>query len=273
MDYPNQFLAKVAAEMNKPNGLTVLHPDNLPGSLKHLSLRDLPGVAKGVEARLHRSGVYDVIDLWNLAPKHARAIWGSVEGERFWAQLHGYDVEKPRTERGMYGHGRVLASGWQTPEKAYECARLLLIKAARRMRREGYRASTLSLSLGSRRQGRAWSGQTSFFPTRDDRIFLKALARLHEQSVAVLGSSAKIPKVAVMLSNIEPFGEHTDDLFKARDTATRRKDGEALIDLIDQMNIQHKSAIVGFGLNARVPGGYAGAKIAFGRVPDLQDFD
>jgi len=111
----NQFLAKVAADLNKPNGLTVLHPRNLPGPLLDLKLTDLPGISSGMSARLDRAGVQSVEDFWNLAPKHARAIWGNIEGERMWAQLHGYYVERPETKKAMFGHSRVLTKGWNTP--------------------------------------------------------------------------------------------------------------------------------------------------------------
>ncbi len=46
---PNRWLAKIAADLDKPDGLTVLHPRDLPGRLLTLDLEDVPGVA----TRLH----------------------------------------------------------------------------------------------------------------------------------------------------------------------------------------------------------------------------
>ena len=43
---PNRWLAKIAADLDKPDGLTVLHPRDLPGRLLTLDLEDLPGVAR-----------------------------------------------------------------------------------------------------------------------------------------------------------------------------------------------------------------------------------
>ena len=42
---PNRWLAKIAADLDKPDGLTVLQPRDLPGRLLTLDLEDLPGVA------------------------------------------------------------------------------------------------------------------------------------------------------------------------------------------------------------------------------------
>src|SRR5688572_27153742 len=76
---PNTFLAKVATEIQKPDGLIILHPDDLPGKLLNLKLRDLPGINVRMEERLLRAGIHSVADLWRTSPKQARAIWGSVQ--------------------------------------------------------------------------------------------------------------------------------------------------------------------------------------------------
>lgn len=54
---PNSFLAKVATDIQKPNGLILLRPEDLPGRLFDLSLRDLPGININMEERLHRAGI------------------------------------------------------------------------------------------------------------------------------------------------------------------------------------------------------------------------
>ena len=41
---PNRYLAKIASDMQKPDGLIGLLPSQLPRALLHLELRDLPGV-------------------------------------------------------------------------------------------------------------------------------------------------------------------------------------------------------------------------------------
>lgn len=152
----NELLAKIAAELRKPDGLVVFYPDIMPGPLLTLQLRDLPGIAGGMERRLLKAGVNDVAGILALAPKQARAIWRSVEGERFWAQLHGYAVERPVTQKCMFGHSRVLPPDWRSNERARACARLLTIKAARRMRREGFYARRFCLSLRGKHGEGGW---------------------------------------------------------------------------------------------------------------------
>ena len=68
---PNRWLAKIAADVDKPDGLTVLHPRELPGRLLTLDLEDVPGVATRMRTRLARWGLTSVEDLWQAEPAPA----------------------------------------------------------------------------------------------------------------------------------------------------------------------------------------------------------
>lgn len=276
---PNQFLAKVAAEMNKPNGLTVLHPDALPGPLLGLRLKDLPGISTGMLKRLEAVGIISMADFWQISGKQARAIWGSVEGERLWAQLHGYAVSRPATTRRMFGHSRLLSGDWQSPEKANDCLRLLTQKAAYRMRREGYTAGSMSVSFRGKSPGQRWSGDTQFPACSDDRSLTQHMQGLYDAGLARsrlrYGRSFRLQNVYVMLHNIVPIGERTGDLFDDATTPQAANDAPkwgALTRTMDHLNERHGKCVIHLGPRAQLPGGYAGAKIAFGRVPDMKDF-
>ena len=263
---PNQFLAKVAAEMDKPNGFVMLRAEDLPGPLFRLKLSDLPGISGGMETRLHKAGVMTVEDFWNISPKHARAIWGNVEGERLWAQLHGHKVEKPPTQRRMFGHSRVLSGEFKDPTRAVDCLRLLTVKAANRLRRENYTAAALSVSFKTQHKGR-WSGETQFSPCRDDHSLLTHMHRLYERGMAEM-QPRRLRSASVMLHKIALPTQRGRDLFEDQDS----RDWETLTDVMDSFNRKEKRAVIHLGPRPKIPGGYAGAKIAFGRVPDAEDF-
>lgn len=267
---PNQFLAKVAAEYEKPHGLTVLHPDDLPGKLLTLDLTDLPGISRGMQARLLKAGIMTVRQLWETSPKQARQIWHSVEGERFWMQLHGYAVSRPDTQRRMFGHSRVLAQGWHTPDKARECLRLLTSKAARRLRRDGYMASHLDISVKG--TSSRWTGTRSFPPARDDHTFLTHASDLFDAARPAFHRH-RLKGVYVMLHGLSRPGEVSGDLFDQPANRPERLRWEQITDMMDGLNTRYGGGTISLGLRRELPGGYAGAKIAFGRVPDVDDFD
>jgi DNA polymerase IV len=267
---PNELLAKIAAEMEKPDGLVVIQPDDLPGPLLRLSLTDIPGIARGNARRLEKAGITDMAGLWALAPKQARAIWGNVEGERLWAELHGYAVERPATERAMFGHGRVLPHNWRTPERFEICARVLVIKAARRMRREGFAARALALWFTDRDTA-GWFGEERFAPVFDDRSILASLSKLFA-SARRTGAPLGGRSLHVVLHDLVPAGEVPRDLFDFAPELRTRRRWEHLSLLADRLNARYGRAVVNVGPWVEPPGGYAGAKIAFNRIPDEADF-
>ncbi|MDA8870593.1 type VI secretion protein ImpB [Rhizobiaceae bacterium] len=277
-----ELLAKIAAEMEKPDGVVILKDDDVPARLADLPLKDLPGVSDGIEARLNAAGVQDFAGLWAIEAKRARAIWGSVEGERFWNSLHGLPFERPTPTKSMIGHSRMLPVDWRNPDKVAECARLLLLSAARRLRRAGLRSTRLTLSIrggglrtsrSSTPDNRKWSKEVQFIAARDDRSLLEAL------SIA-LGSACGVDfkprSVSVMLHGLDGEGCAQEDLFSAAPvedgSGIDREKWERASDAMDALRAALGPDAVTLGPNTKIPGGYLGSKIAFGRIPELSDF-
>lgn len=152
----NRQLAKMACKAGKKapgrygNGLMIWHPRDMPTPLLAVNLEDIPGVGSNLARRLFRAGIQTTEQLYQLQPKHMRRIWNNVTGERLWYALHGYDIQAPEAERGMFGHSRVLPPESRSLNGAYEIGRLLLTKAARRLRRENYYCAGVWLSLSVR---------------------------------------------------------------------------------------------------------------------------
>lgn len=265
----NELLAKIAAEMDKPDGYVRLDRADLPGKLLGLALRDLPGISRGMATRLEHANVTDIAGLWALAPKQARAIWNSVEGERFVAALHGYAVERPETVKRMFGHGRNLPPDWRAPNMVLQCARLLTMSAARRLRRSHYRAAALSYTIGTRRDSRT-SLETRFRPARDDHTFLNALNDLHERFL-VSGEMRSISTINVVLHELSAEEDGGRDLFDTGAHLRMRAQWERVSDVLDTVRKRHGSKALNLG-PANGPGNYIGSKIAFGRIPEAEDF-
>lgn len=266
----NQLQAKIGAEMEKPQSFVVLHPRDFPGKLLNVPLGDVPGIAGGNIVRLRRAGINTMSDLLAISAKHARAIWGSVEGERLWAQLRGYDVERPDTKRSMFGHSRNLSGEWQRPDKALECLRLLTTKAARRVRADKFWAQKLTVSLKDEHK-RKYYIERQFPPTRDDFNFQREMTCAYQELMAK-NSHRKIQSIYVMLHGLCEQGHVMDDLFTTDDSHDKKHKRETLCDVMDKVNSQYGAAYLNIGPQPDIPGGYVGGKIAFGRVPTKEDF-
>lgn len=144
----------------------------MPEAIAHLTLDDLPGISGVMRRRLAEAGIHDVSALWGLDPRHARAIWRSVKGERFVRLLQGMDIPIQATQRGGYYNGKVLSPEYRAPERAYLVGRWLVEKAAARLRRDGRVAGRFQLTLSFVAGGR-WSRGLSCFPVQDSAAFLR----------------------------------------------------------------------------------------------------
>jgi len=268
----NRHLAKIACKIDKPNGTTIWHPEIMPFPLLDLPFSDIPGIGNRMEKRLHKAGIYSVRTLMKTQPKQMRSLWGNVTGERLWYALHGYDIQAQPSKRGMYGHGRVLPPENRDFVSAKSIARILLVKAARRMRRDGYYASALYLSLAVRtgRKDARW-GTTGDLPSvNDDQACLDGLEALWKQVHTQVPSYAKLVRVFVTFGKLSPSSERQLDMFV--DDDPERVKWENVTKAVDGLNKRYGKSLVTLGAWKPPKGGHVGGKIAFTRIPSAEDF-
>ncbi|MCC3748535.1 DNA polymerase IV [Rouxiella badensis] len=85
---PIKFLAKIASDLNKPNGQFVITPDKVADFLQDLPLAKIPGVGKVTAAKLEEQGLitcgdvqrYDVALLLKRFGKFGRVLWERCQG-------------------------------------------------------------------------------------------------------------------------------------------------------------------------------------------------
>lgn len=271
---PNMFLAKIATDMEKPDGLVVITRADLPDKLLGLELTDLYGVGRGTERRLNRAGIYDIAGLWRIPPKHARRIWGSVEGERYWYRLRGFELPQRESERRTLGHSHVLAAEFRPQPKAELIARRLAMKAASRLRRLDYTAARLVLGVRFEGQGR-WKGEMKTMRTQDTLTLLSAVDIQWRRMQAVTPQDARVKKISVTFLDLLPFTQSCGDLFAIEGPGLRGQNWEKrrrLSFAIDKINRHYGRDTIWFGVNPDLDAPYTGTKIAFTRIPDMAEF-
>ncbi len=268
----NRQLAKIAGATQKPDGLTVWNPSDMPGPLLKLPIDDIPGVGGRMKTRLAVAGIVTTEALLATQPKQLRALWRNVTGERLWYALHGYDIAAQSTKRSMYGHGRVLPPDARTLEAAREIARLLTIKAARRMRRDGWYCKAISLWVqfyGAKRNY-SWGERTTLPIVRDDQAILKAFSGLWARMLDTVSSTAICARLGVTLSELESAEARQLD-WLTNDDAERQR-WERIGDAIDALNSRFGATVASIGPWKPPVGGNVGGKISFTRIPSPEDF-
>ena len=284
----NRVLAKMASAYDKPCGVTVWDPADMPGPILDLPFAAVPGIGERMERRLVAAGVPDIPAFLAIGPKHARRIWGNVNGERMWRYLHGEEVEEPATQTSMIGHGRDLPRRWRGLEEPYHVARFLTVKAARRMRRWDYAARHLYLGVKFRdpemeqnvytrdaeraEQFRKWATETDMTFDNDDHACLAALDRNWARLVGVtkpVAGTVNVAHVQVAFTGLRPLAERQADLFA--DTRPNAEKWRRVTEAVDHLTTRYQKTCITQGVWKEPPGGNAGTKIAFGRVPEAED--
>jgi len=280
---PNRYLAKIASDMQKPDGLIGLLPSQLPRAIAHLELRDLPGVGARTEVRLNAKGIHTMEQLLALDRTGMHGLWNSVWGDRMYHWLRGgvtgddgatvlSDVQK------TLGHSHVLAPGHRTPEGAWAVAHKLLHKAAMRLRMEKFYTGSMGVTIryaltkeqaegagkkakqhfsGLRHSG--WGMEARFSPCRDTLTLLQALR----------GAWAKRPEgaefarpffVGVTMQNLIPESEYQESLFGDPDNRA------GLAATMDKLNLKYGHTTLHFAgmLPAKES---APTRIAFTQIP------
>lgn len=265
---PNEFLAKTASDMRKPDGLTVLEMADLPHALHSLELRDFCGIGPSMERRLHRAGIRTTEQLCAANREHLRAAWGSIEGERYWLQLRGFHLPAPKTQRGSVGHSHVLGPELRHYEGARSVLFKLLAKAAMRLRKEEFLAGGLAIRIRFVNLDKRFERDLSFAPIDDTPTFLKLLGKQLEALERALANGRWNPKrypplsVSVTLVNLEARGSVSGELIPER---RRSREMSAVLDKINQ---RYGNNALYFGaMQHALSQQAAPMRIAFGQIP------
>ena len=278
---PNRYLAKIASDMQKPDGLIGLLPSQLPRAIAHLELRDLPGVGAKTEVRLNAKGIHTMEELLALDRQGMHRLWDSVWGDRLYHWLRGAatgddgapvsgDVQK------SLGHSHVLAPEHRSQEGAWAVAHKLLHKAAMRLRMEkfycGSMAVTIKFALSREEADRVktkrhtsgikhsgWAMEARFPDSQDTLSLLEILRKLWAQRP--IGTDCQKPFfVGVTLRELLPEGEFQAGLFGDPDNRG------VLASTMDKLNLKFGHTTVHFAgmLPARDS---APTRIAFTQIP------
>ncbi|HSY01248.1 MAG TPA: hypothetical protein VK819_03810 [Acidobacteriaceae bacterium] len=273
---PNRYLAKIASDMQKPDGLVALTPDQLPSALSQLTLRDLPGVGAQMEKRLNEQGIRTMPQLLSLDREQLNRVWGGINGEKLWYWLRGEDFQDAELEhQKSISQSHVLPPELRTEDGCYAVAHKLLHKAAMRLRTARLWTTHVSLTIKyatSRGESQhssgihqsVWSESLPVIECQDNQTLIETLQKLW----AARPQDEKHRKpffVGVGLENLVPDHLHTLSLFSSLETETKRT---RLTSTMDALNHKYGTATI-FSASMLLARAAAPTRIAFTSIPDL----
>lgn len=192
---PNRFLAKLASSLHKPDGLDEINADNFLKIYSGLELADLCGIDVRNTARLNSVGIFSVCDFYNAEFCKLKAAFKSVNARYWYFRLRGWEIDNVEFSRRSFGNSYVLparhasvgvAGGpklFQTPTELSPILSKLTEKIGARLRRAGYQAKGIHLSIVYRDWTRWQKGITFAKTLFDSRDFYKTAFRILHDSL------------------------------------------------------------------------------------------
>ncbi len=178
---PNMFLAKLGTELHKPNGLTIIQHHTLAHAYNLISLRNIPGINRGMSQRLHALGIRTALDFYR-APQSLLADTFGISGHAWWHNLRGYNLDVPGNFRAReipktISHSHVLAPEYRTQARARAILYELCFKVTERLRDKQMNTTTIFATA----RGTNWSSGVTLRPTHDVFVIFNALAQSYDQ--------------------------------------------------------------------------------------------
>ena len=259
---PNAFLAKTAAEANKPDAAIVWRARDIPEVYETLELADLPGLGPATEARLRARDIDTVTALYHAGRDGAQWAWGSIVGRYVHAALHGHEDRAPARPRKHLSHGRALEPRLRTWAKARPIMRFVVACTVHRCRLEGVAPKKLALEVLTEHR-RALGAAGPIAPTNDEAAMLRTASALWGGLASTTQSEPR--RFTVTALELVAWPNRQGEIFNREPTEVQA--------LIDTVRNRFGARAIALGDSMDRTGRYTGVKIAFEHIPAIAEFE
>jgi DNA polymerase IV len=223
----NKFLAKIASDLKKPNGLVVVAPDKIQQFLDPLPVERIWGVGVKTAERLHGLNIRCVRELRQLEVEYLERLFG-IGGNQLYHLARGIDERPVEIERGVKSIGREITFSEDIRDREALATFLLelTVDVGRKLRKEALKAKTINLKLRFKDFSTITRARTLDSLTNlDEDIFTSSSELLQE---VVLKDSVRL--IGVSVSNLSDQEDSQLSLF-----AEPKQEKENLTKAVDQL--------------------------------------
>lgn len=208
---PNKFLAKVASDLQKPDGLTICYPGEERSFLAPLPIRKLWGVGARTAEKLSRLGLKTIGDVAAMPQKQLIALFGKW-GLHLWQLANGIDNRPVQSSRVRKSISEETTFDEDIAD--FEIVEQMIFRIAdrlsRSMRLKRLKGRTITLKL--RWEGFETHTRSKTLPEYvDDADTLRAIAVSHFRHIAVPGRRVRL--VGIGVSQLNTLGGEQLSLF------------------------------------------------------------
>jgi DNA polymerase-4 len=127
--------------------LDIINSENYIKIYSNLELPDLCGIKSNNTVRLNKAGIFSVLGFYNASARKLKTAFNSIVGYYWYMRLRGWEPDDVISNRQSFGNSVALYENLKNPEELSPILMKLVEKMSRRMRRAGYTAHGVHVSL------------------------------------------------------------------------------------------------------------------------------
>lgn len=244
-------VAKIASDMDKPRGLTVVYPGGEAAFLAPMDVRAMPGIGKQSAERLRRIGIRTLGALADTPLDKLTPLFG-VNAQAVRDRARGIDPREIATESEVksVSHERTFATDLVTREEIEDAIDMLGPMVGRRLRKKGLAGHTVTLKLRYADLSRRTAQKGLPANVDDETVFIPVAKRLIDEiwrpgdsvrlvGLGISGFEAHDEQLGLFADEELPAGNA--ELLSAADKI-RDKFGDGMLKFGRELKIRHETS-------------------------------
>jgi DNA polymerase-4 len=209
----NKFLAKIASDINKPNGQKTIPPEDVIPFIENLDVRLFYGVGKVTKEKMYKLGIFTGLDLKQKSLEYLEEHFGK-SGKHYYLVsrgIHNSPVKPVRTRKSL-GAERTFSDNISSEVFLIEKLDHIAKEVSKRLEKQKVAGKTITLKIKySNFEMQTRSKTLKFFISSKDLILEEAKALLYQEK---LKNSVRL--IGITLSNLNNEKKQTETTSKSQ---------------------------------------------------------
>lgn len=177
----NKFLAKLASDWNKPNGIKIIDKEMIPGILWPLSIGKVHGLGKQMERKLNNMAIFNIKELYDLDKEFLYEYFGK-QGIEIYYRIRGMDNREVITtrERKSIGKEITLKNDTKDKDELKKYLKIFSFKIEEYLKRNNLSGRTLTVKIKTASfENHTKSRTLNTYISTNEEIYIEALEILN----------------------------------------------------------------------------------------------